>query len=304
MANFKLAPAGLKAIQPYLKIAEEHEKRDPSITYWCRFYAVQSGLKIKDKSPENSVFFLKLMDWLESIKKLKHDDETISNEVVAQAHIENYALKLFLWADNEDRAGRFNKNVVKAFYTAGFIYDIVNTFGEPSDEVLHQGKYAKWKSTYIHNCLKNGITPIPGPQAMEGEKDELEEELANLVGPSANKSNYNLPQQPQAPYPTGGLFNVSGTPSETFNLPVPGSHAPPSTPNGSNQLSPSTSAANICPVLEQESNASDTFLKPEDYHKAQKYCKWAGSALQYEDAPTAIENLQKALKLLTTGQDS
>lgn len=36
MASFKVVPPGLKAIQPYLKIAEEHEKRDPSITYWCK----------------------------------------------------------------------------------------------------------------------------------------------------------------------------------------------------------------------------------------------------------------------------
>ncbi|KAF8787029.1 vacuolar protein sorting-associated protein VTA1 homolog [Argiope bruennichi] len=300
MANFKLAPPGLKAIQPYLKIAEEHEKRDPSITYWCRFYAVQNGLKINDKSPENTNFFIKLMDWLENEKKSRREDETISNEVVAQAHIENYALKLFLWADNEDRAGRFNKNVVKAFYTAGFIYDVVNTFGEPSEEVLHHRKYAKWKSTYIHNCLKNGETPIPGPMAMEGAEDE-EDELTRLLSVSGNQPANNPPPPSQAPYPTGGLFNMSTSQPEAFNLPVPGAHAPPSTPNGTNQLSPSTSIANICP--EQE-NKGGVRLTPEDFHKAQKYCKFAGSALTYEDAPTAIENLQKALRLLTTGQDS
>lgn len=38
--------------------------------------------------------------------------------------------------------------------------------------------------------------------------------------------------------------------------------------------------------------------------KAQKYCKWAVSALDYEDAKTAVGNLQKALALLTTGHDS
>lgn len=37
--------------------------------------------------------------------------------------------------------------------------------------------------------------------------------------------------------------------------------------------------------------------------KAQKYCKWAGSALNYDDISTAITNLQKALRLLQTGQD-
>lgn len=302
MANLKLAPEGLKSIQPYLKIAEEHEKRDPAITYWCRLFAVQSGLKINLKSPEVSGFLINLMDWLETTKKSRNDDETISNDVVAQAHIENYAYKLFMWADNEDRSGRFNKNVVKAFYTAGFIYDIVNTFGEPSEEVLHHRKYSKWKSTYIHNCLKNGITPIAGPMAMDGEETEQDEENTNFDEKWMNNPSNDLDLKPQLPYPSGGLFNVPGfQPPEGLNLPVPGTHAPPSTPNGSSQLSPTTSITNIANYPDH-GNKTD-ILGPEDYHKAQKYCKWAGSALQYEDAPTAIENLQKALRLLTTGRD-
>lgn len=44
-------------------------------------------------------------------------------------------------------------------------------------------------------------------------------------------------------------------------------------------------------------------LSPQDFTKAQKYCKYAGSALQYEDVSTAVQNLQKALKLLTTGKE-
>jgi len=44
-------------------------------------------------------------------------------------------------------------------------------------------------------------------------------------------------------------------------------------------------------------------LKPEDYARAMKLCKFATSALQYEDSKTAIENLTKALSLLTTGQE-
>lgn len=50
-----------------------------------------------------------LMDWLETTKKNMHDNECITNEVAAQAYIENYALKLFLYADGQDRAGIFNK---------------------------------------------------------------------------------------------------------------------------------------------------------------------------------------------------
>lgn len=61
--------------------------------------------------------------------------------------------------------GTFFRNVVKAFYTAGMIYDVLTTFGELTDEAIQNRKYAKWKAAYIHNCLKNGETPVPGELA-------------------------------------------------------------------------------------------------------------------------------------------
>lgn len=44
-------------------------------------------------------------------------------------------------------------------------------------------------------------------------------------------------------------------------------------------------------------------LSPEQITKAQKYCKWASSALNYEDTKTAVNNLKSALELLQTGRD-
>ena len=35
--------------------------------------------------------------------------QTVSDEIVAQAHMENVAVKLFNWADTEDRHKRYNK---------------------------------------------------------------------------------------------------------------------------------------------------------------------------------------------------
>lgn len=56
----------------------------------------------------------------------------------------------------------FYRNVVKAFYSAGMIYDVLLTFGDLSEEANQNRKYAKYKAAYIHNCLKNGETPVPG----------------------------------------------------------------------------------------------------------------------------------------------
>lgn len=49
------------------------------------------------------------MDWLEKTKSAEKENEAIVHDIPAQAHLENYALKLFLWADSQDRAAVFNK---------------------------------------------------------------------------------------------------------------------------------------------------------------------------------------------------
>lgn len=51
------------------------------------------------------------------------------------------------------------------------IYDVLETFGELTEEVVQNRKYAKWKAAYIHNCLKNGETPVPGPMIDDSEEN-------------------------------------------------------------------------------------------------------------------------------------
>lgn len=36
---------------------------------------------------------------------------------------------------------------------------------------IQHRKYARWKATYIHNCLKNGETPQAGPLVMEQDEE-------------------------------------------------------------------------------------------------------------------------------------
>lgn len=53
-----------------------------------------------------------------------------------------------------------------------------------------------------------------------------------------------------------------------------------------------------------DSTTSVAQLTPDQVAKAQKYCKWASSALNYDDIKTAINNLRSALELLQTGRDN
>lgn len=74
-------------------------------------YACQSAMKLitGKKPPEVTNLLVALMDWLEATKKEHSELEGISNETVAQAMIENYAMQLFSFADAQDRAQNFNK---------------------------------------------------------------------------------------------------------------------------------------------------------------------------------------------------
>ena len=186
-----------------------------------------------------------------------------------------------------------------------------------SEEAIQNRKYAKWKAAYIHNCLKNGETPHAGP--LPEENDGLQDNVASggdeqQPGSSSNFGwNNNIAQQP--PYqPLDPSFYQPPTPAQNFqpdeptsgsninlpfNLPDPPKDPEPKNPGGFVPYNPSTS--NI-PSLQPTQTGSS--LLPEQIAKAQKYCKYVASALTYDDVPTAIDNLQKCLRLLQTGQDS
>lgn len=252
------------------------------------------------------------MDWLEVVKKSQKENESISNDTVAQAYLENYAHKLFTYADQQDRASNFGKNTVKSFYTAGSIYDIITVFGELSDEAMNNRKYAKWKAAYIHNCLKNGETPHPGPLPNEDD-DQLIDVGGNDQPGTSSGTNFGwntnpvqpeppvnpVVPQPSLPSPTNPPAPSAGDPFADFRAPSP-PREPEEKLHGFTPFDPSTS--NI--PIPSGNFATTGILSPEQSMKAQKYIKYAGSALTYDDVSTAVENLQKALRLLTTGQDS
>ncbi|XP_053602230.1 vacuolar protein sorting-associated protein VTA1 homolog [Plodia interpunctella] len=317
MANIPECPPSLKPIQHYLKTAAEHDARDPVVAYWCRLHALQVGLKLtQKKTPEETKVLMALMDWLEETKKEQKDNEAISNEVAAQAHLENYALKLFLYADKQDREQNYGKNVVKAFYTAGMIYDVLTTFGELTDEATQNRKYAKWKAAYIHNCLKNGETPVPGP--MPTEDSQSEDTPADSTPESHPQAPGFLPVNPTLPSVPSSLPSVpTSFPSvpSSFNNSLPDAntamraasqlppvpYTPDPNPGGFVPYDPSQQPIPAqTPVYTSSSVAQ---LTPEQITKAQKYCKFANSALNYDDVQTAITNLRNALELLQTGRD-
>ena len=89
--------------------------------------------------------------------------------------------------------------MVKSFYTAQVLFDVLSQFGDLSDELQWKQKYAKWKAAYIHKCIKTGEIPIPGPQG------------GNEEG-SAGGGEFDSPGAPPAPYPSGSSGEMPSYP--------------------------------------------------------------------------------------------
>lgn len=98
------------------------------------------------------------------------------------------------------------------------------------------------------------------------------------------------------PDPSAALRAASQLP------PVP--YTPDPNPGGFVPYDPSQQPQPTPPTpLYGDSSSALPQLSPDQIAKAQKYCKWASSALNYEDVKTAITNLRNGLELLQTGRD-
>ncbi|KAF8665267.1 hypothetical protein AX16_000288 [Volvariella volvacea WC 439] len=155
----------LKSIRPYLQRAEEVKSQDPVISYWCTYYAAQIGISLKVKDHPSREFLFAILGLLEDLKKEIGPNEAIDNETVSAAYVENFALRLFVNADNEDRSGAATRNTAKKFLAAANFLEIMKTFPktELSDSHDERVRYAKWKAADIAKAFREGRRPTPGP---------------------------------------------------------------------------------------------------------------------------------------------
>lgn len=178
--------------------------------------------------------------------------------------------------------------MIKAFYTAGILMDILEQFGDQPDDIIEKKKYAKWKAAYIHNCLKSGDKPTAG-----GPDEHLKNVIDISKGDEEESTQNDLVISPHIPNDPGYNLPTGPAPASSPVTPVVPTEPQISTP----QLEPVTPSVST-PAVQTNGNPG-----PEQIQKAQKYCKYATSALNYDDVKTAIENLNKALNLLQFGKE-
>ncbi|ORZ11655.1 Vta1 like-domain-containing protein [Lobosporangium transversale] len=157
-------PEGLKSITPYLQRAAQLQGREPIVSYYANYYAAKLAIPKAGQDASNRAF---------KQRKEIGENEAISSDLVGYAHIENFALKIFSRADDEDRAGQGSQKTAKNFVAAANFLELLKVFGDIDSEAAE-----------IVKALRDGRTP-PLPPGADKPKEEIITDAsasANLTG--------------------------------------------------------------------------------------------------------------------------
>ncbi|KAM7492739.1 hypothetical protein LguiA_035660 [Lonicera macranthoides] len=209
-----------KELLPYLQRADELQKHQPLVSYYCRLYAMERGLKIPQSERSNALL-------VSLVKQLEKDKMSLKSGTDDNLHLEGFASSIFAKADNQDWAGRadlYAKSTAKTFYAASIFFEIINQFGELQPDLEQKQKYAAWKAADIRKALKEGRKPVPGPPDWQTSRTDLDIRPA----PESDGS----PQPYSEVDPQDFSNSLLSPPYPEDNYPSHNSHQPPST-NGS-----------------------------------------------------------------------
>ncbi|KAJ1303402.1 hypothetical protein OPQ81_011594 [Rhizoctonia solani] len=181
-------PPELKPIAPFLQRAEEMRAKDPIISFWCEYYAVKKGLTLKLSGSGGRPFLAKLMDSLEATKQALRGHESVTNEEVAYLYVENFADRIFVMADEEDRRGAASRSTAKKFLAAGQFFELLSAFDNvklsQGPKTAEKRTYAKWRAAEISKAFRDGRTPPPPPSPNAPANSQLP--ASNPTDPSAS----------------------------------------------------------------------------------------------------------------------
>ncbi|KAJ6724789.1 VACUOLAR PROTEIN SORTING-ASSOCIATED PROTEIN VTA1-like protein [Salix viminalis] len=158
-----------KLLLPYLQRADELQKHEALVAYYCRLYAMEKGLRIpqNERTKTTNSLLISLMKQLEKAAysgcAKSMDKKSLKLGPEDNLYLEGFALNVFGKADKQDRAGRADLSTAKTFYAASIFFEIITQFGELQPDLEQKQKYAVWKAADIRKALKEGRKPNPGP---------------------------------------------------------------------------------------------------------------------------------------------
>lgn len=259
-------------------------------------------------------------------------DKTLADRLLkgadASTYMREFAARIFKRADDEDRAGRANKETARAFLHASIFFESCKLFGALPAEIAELVRYAKWRAGQINTAVREGrqVTPPQsgdelnfgddseftagfGSGAMEvsGTQSSPLNTVSPMISPTATSPStpHDVPIISNTPLPINGNTPMNNTHDASINSHT--THVPPTQPTTQYTVTnhvpaqPVPRAADPVPHHVTPTYQVSGAFKPSDdaLIEAQKYAKYVVSALQFDDVNTAVSNLKRCYALLT-----
>jgi len=167
-------------------------------------------------------------------------------------------------------------------------------------EIEDRIRYAKWKASDIVRAINEGRVPQAGAPiptttittSMAPVEASVKEEELDTTPTVAS----NLPSMSGSYEPS--FVNKSSPPASTPTVP----QSPPAQPKYTSPPPPPPPPAAPAPSVRSSSTSSSSSLPFLTFDQAEKHCRYAVSAIQFEDALTAIKEMETAIKILKSIQ--
>ena len=288
-------------VRPFLQKAAEFEARQPLVAYYLKTHVAYLCMKKRTKEDrEGTAYVMNLLTALEKIKAAEPETSTSDGRTV----LTRTALMLFAKADDAERSGLANDQIVKMFFASSVLFEATGQYleGELDPIAAEKRKYARFVALRMKKALDAGV-PYVSPNAAEGSQHG-----ADL--PTAATTAFSQPQPPPQqqqvqPLPQPQL--------QQWQAPQPQSQPqqPPQWQPPQAQPQPPPPAQPWAPPVHQPQQQplpqssfsppppSQGFVPTQDHMiDAQKFAKQAVSALQFYDHANARKQLLAALALL------
>ncbi|KAF8456369.1 Vta1 like-domain-containing protein [Terfezia claveryi] len=181
-------PAKLKTLVPFITRAHQIEKTDPTIAYWCLsiprithlgrrliyettpgyYWAVQLVLSgnLHSGDAEATQYTTALLDDLEARKERLLPNDAVTDDLAAQAYIENFATRVFNNADKALQARKVSRQTADNFLAASTFLELCKIFPNIDPEILSKIKFSKYQASRIIKAFQAGEDPnLPAPEA-------------------------------------------------------------------------------------------------------------------------------------------
>ena len=195
------------------------------------YYAAQQGISLKALGTANRHFLSTLLTALENLRATIGPSDAINVESVAGVYVEDFALRVFNVADNEDRKGKANRGTAKKFLAAATFLEVMKVFEDKqlweSVSCSHpvqplplrplpfasafntcltimaqhadKARYAKWKAADIAKALREGRAPTAGPAGADATTppEITSQSFPHMLSPAPSSST--IPTLPPPP---------------------------------------------------------------------------------------------------------